>query len=111
LGGQEQKYEALIKDAAKTASELKTPTQALALYRCYSDTSPPTEDGDESAVKVKALILDALADIITTSEARSISDMQARIDFIERASSNDRVAACARSLRGDLYDLCRRLMW
>jgi hypothetical protein len=67
---------------------------------------------DQMTAETRILVVAALEDVITGAEARSVCDMHARINFIDDAASHgvssEKVSACAKSLRRDLYALSRR---
>lgn len=108
---QDQDFEALIKDTAKSTSVPDTASEAFALLRYLVQSPDATPDDDRIAAETKALVAAALEEVIATAETRSVSDMHARINFIEHAAANGTanpmIAACARSLRRDVYAVCR----
>jgi len=108
---QDQDVEALIKDTAKSTSAPSTASEALALLRYLVQTPDTPPDDDRIAAETKTLVVAALEEVIATAEARSVSDIHARINFIEHAAANQTanpmIAACARSLRRDFYACCR----
>ena len=108
---QDQDFESLIKDTAKSTSVPSTASEAFALLRYLVQTPGASPDDDRIAAETKALVVVALEEVIATAEARSVSDMHARINFIEHAAAketaNPMIAACARTLRRDVYAFCR----
>jgi hypothetical protein len=108
----DQEYASVVKDAVKSAGIPTTPSEAFALYRSLAVTPAVTAGEDQIAIETRAFVVAALEEVITKAEAQSISDMHARINFIDHAAShgawNEIVSACANSLRRDLYALCRR---
>ena len=108
---QDQDYESAIKDTAKSASAPSTACEAYAVLRYLVQTPDTISDDDRIAAETKALVVAALEEVIATAEGRSVSDMHARINFIEQAAANETghsmIAACARSLRRDVYAFCR----
>ncbi len=108
---QDQDFESLIKDTAKSTSAPSTASEAFALLRYLVQTSDTPPDDDRIAAETKTLVVAALEEVIATAEPRSVSDMHARINFIEHAAAketaNPMIAACARTLRRDVYAFCR----
>ncbi len=109
---QDDDYQAVIKDTAKSAYPQQTPSEAFAVYRCLAEMSAVAADGDRVSTETRALVVAALEDVIATARAQTVTDIHARINFIEHAADLGTqigsVAACARSLRQDLYALCRQ---
>lgn len=111
---QDREYESLVKDTAKSASDPSTVSEAFALLRYLVQVPNTTSDDDPIAAETKALVATALKEVIATTEARSVSDVHARVTFIEEAAATGTarslIAACAGSLRRDIYALCRGLL-
>lgn len=109
---QDQESESVVLDAVKSATVPTTPSEAFAHYRCLVETRGMNGGDDQMATETRTVVVAALEDVIAGAEARSVSDMHARINFIDGAASHgvssERVSACANSLRRDLYALCRR---
>jgi hypothetical protein len=108
---QNQDYESLILDTVKSASAPGTASEAFALLRYIAQTPDTTSDDNRITTDTKAMVVAVLEEVIATAEGRSVSDMHARINFIEQAAANEAahsmIAACARSLRRDVYAFCR----